>query len=160
MTKLKNQNFDNSKTQIVQKLKFFICDKTQKLKLWQNSKTQILTKLKLWQNSQNSNCDKNWWDFSGQLFAISRCFMGILRFILGEFAWEGCLDVAVSRWQMTTCIVKIIHFLVSVLPSAHVERFSVSRIQDFLHLVFDDKIKHKIISKWINFDDNFYFLFL
>ena len=39
-------------------------DKTQKLKLWQNSKTQIGTKLKkikLWQNlicDNNSNCDK------------------------------------------------------------------------------------------------------
>ena len=50
MTKLNNSN----------------CDKTQKLKLWQNSKTQIVTKLKnsncyktqnckFW---QNSNCDK------------------------------------------------------------------------------------------------------
>ena len=29
------------------------CDKTQKLKLWQKSKTQIVTKL------NNSNCDKN-----------------------------------------------------------------------------------------------------
>ena len=104
----------NSKTQIVTELENSICDKTQKLKWWQNSKinivtklknsnydnskTQIVTKLKnqnsynsetqivtklnffnLWQNSklklwQNSNCDKNWWDFSGQLFAISRCF--------------------------------------------------------------------------------------
>ena len=42
----------NSKTQIVTKLKNANCDKTQKFKLWQNSKTQIVTKLK------NFNCDK------------------------------------------------------------------------------------------------------
>ena len=45
VTKLKNQNFDNSKTQIVTKLK---------KKLKQDSKTKIVTKLKLtlWQNSK------------------------------------------------------------------------------------------------------------
>ena len=42
-------------TQIVMKLKNSFGDKTQKLKLWQNSKTQIVTKLKLW---QNPNCDQ------------------------------------------------------------------------------------------------------
>ena len=58
-----------SKTQIVTKFKNSNCDKTQKLKWWQNSKTQIVTKLKnsnvtklkLWQNSsceKNSSCDK------------------------------------------------------------------------------------------------------
>ena len=40
----------NLKTQIVTK-KNINCDKTQKLKLWQNSKTHIVTKL------NNSNCD-------------------------------------------------------------------------------------------------------
>ena len=44
--------WQNSKTRIMTKLKKLNCDKTQKLKLWQNSKTQIVTKLK------NSNCDK------------------------------------------------------------------------------------------------------
>ena len=61
MTKLKNSNCDktqklkfwqNSKTQIVTKLKKHFFNKIQKLKLWQYSKTQIVTKLK------NSNCDK------------------------------------------------------------------------------------------------------
>ena len=51
------------------KLNNLNCDKTQKLKLWQNLKTQIPTKLKnsnweknpklkLWPNSKDSNCDK------------------------------------------------------------------------------------------------------
>ena len=52
MTKLENQNFGNSTTQIVTELKFAIFDKTQKLKLGQNSKIKILTKRK------NSNNDK------------------------------------------------------------------------------------------------------
>jgi hypothetical protein len=38
VTKLENSNYD----------------KTKKLKMWQNSKTQNVTKLK------NSNCDKTW----------------------------------------------------------------------------------------------------
>ena len=38
---------------MVTKLKNSNCDKTQKLKLWQNSKTQIVTKLK------KSNCDSS-----------------------------------------------------------------------------------------------------
>ena len=63
----------NLKTQMVTKLKKSNCDKTQKLRLWQNSKkskcdktwklkqsnydkTQVVTKLKLW---QKSNFDKN-----------------------------------------------------------------------------------------------------
>ena len=45
----------NSKTQIVMKLKNLNCDETKKLKLWQKLKNSILTKFKLW---QNSNCDK------------------------------------------------------------------------------------------------------
>ena len=69
LTKLKNSNYgktqkckfwQNLKTQIVTKLENSNCDKTQKLKLgqnsklklWQNSKTQIMTKLKLWHNSK------------------------------------------------------------------------------------------------------------
>ena len=40
------------KIQIVMKLKNSNCDKTQKLKLWWNSKTKIVMKLK------NSNCDE------------------------------------------------------------------------------------------------------
>ena len=49
MTKLrKTLNVKN-----ITKLKNSNCDKTQKLKLWQNSKTWIVTKLK------KSNCDKN-----------------------------------------------------------------------------------------------------
>ena len=36
-------------------LKNSICDTNRKLKLWQDSKTQIVTKLKMW---QNSSCDK------------------------------------------------------------------------------------------------------
>ena len=60
MTKLKKSNCDktqkiklwqNSKNQIVTKLKNQIVT-TQKLKSWQNSKTEIVTKLK------NSNGDK------------------------------------------------------------------------------------------------------
>ena len=52
--------------QTVMKLKNFYCDKTQNLKWWQNSKTQIMTKLKLWEKKlkklkcDNSNCDKTW----------------------------------------------------------------------------------------------------
>ena len=84
--KKKNTNLKkNSKTQIVTKLKNSICNKiqkyklwkkTQKLKFWPNSKTQMVTKLrknvtklkntsfgktqklKLWQKSAKSNCDK------------------------------------------------------------------------------------------------------
>ena len=49
MTKLK-------KNQIVTKLKHSNCDKTQKLKLWQNSITKIVTKQK--KSNSNPNCDK------------------------------------------------------------------------------------------------------
>ena len=47
----------HSKTQIVIKFKNSNCDETQKVKLWINSRTQIVTKKeeKKW---QNSNCDK------------------------------------------------------------------------------------------------------
>ena len=45
----------NSKTQIVIKLKNSNYDQTQKLKLWKNSKTKIVIKLNFW---QNSSCDK------------------------------------------------------------------------------------------------------
>ena len=79
--KLKNLIYDIPKTQIMTKLKKLKLT-TQKLKLWQNSKTQIVRekkspklensnwdktqKLELWQNSKiqivtklnNSNCDK------------------------------------------------------------------------------------------------------
>ena len=61
MIKLKNSEtqkiklWQNLKTQIVIKLKNSNGDKTQKLKLWQNSKTQNVKKLNLW---QKSNCDK------------------------------------------------------------------------------------------------------
>ena len=41
MTKLKNQNFDNSKTQIVTKPKRSSYDKTQKLNFLQNKKTKL-----------------------------------------------------------------------------------------------------------------------
>ena len=51
MTKLNNSNWD----------------KTQKLKLWQNSQTQYVLVKTTWHL-------QNRWDFSGQLFAISRCF--------------------------------------------------------------------------------------
>ena len=46
---------------------------TQKPKFLQlrNSNCDKTIFFNLW---QNSNCDNNWWDFSGQLFAISRCF--------------------------------------------------------------------------------------
>ena len=62
VTKVKNSNYDNSKTQIWTKLKTLIvtkltnssCDRTQNLKLWRkkNPKTEIVTKLR------NSNWDK------------------------------------------------------------------------------------------------------
>ena len=52
MTKLNNSN----------------CDKTQKLKLWQNSKKSKFLVKTTWHL-------QNRWDFSGQLFAISRCFL-------------------------------------------------------------------------------------
>ena len=60
MTKLKNSNYDNSKTQIVTKPKNSNCDETQNHKLWQNSKTlktqtQIFTKLKLDCDCSNSD---------------------------------------------------------------------------------------------------------
>ena len=42
--KTKTQNGKNSKTQIMTKLKNSNFDKTHKLKLWQNSKTQIVKK--------------------------------------------------------------------------------------------------------------------
>ena len=60
MTKSRTSNCDktqqlklwqNSKTWIMKKLKNSYCYKTQKPKFWQNSKTQILTKLKLWQKN-------------------------------------------------------------------------------------------------------------
>ena len=71
LTKIKNSNCDCLKTQIVTKLKKFkwdiskiklwkilffgklkksSCDKTQKLKLWQNPNCDKAQKLKLWQN--------------------------------------------------------------------------------------------------------------
>ena len=52
MTKLKNSNCDKTKKKVnFTKIKNSNCDKTQKLKLWQESKIQIVTKLK------KSNCD-------------------------------------------------------------------------------------------------------
>ena len=78
MTKLKNSNCDKTqKPQIVTKLKNSNCDKskknssfdkTQTLKLWQNSKTEIaikikkiiLTNLKTWVvTTQKLNCEKS-----------------------------------------------------------------------------------------------------
>ena len=54
-----NSKFYNSKTQNVTKFTNSNCDKTQKLKLWQISKTQIVKKIifKLWE-LQHSNSDK------------------------------------------------------------------------------------------------------
>ena len=46
---LKNSNCTDTKKK---------CDKTQKLKLCQNSKTQIVTKFKNSKFGQKSNCDK------------------------------------------------------------------------------------------------------
>ena len=43
--------WQNSKTLVLTKLKYLNFDKTQKLKLWQKSKTQIVTKLELCQIS-------------------------------------------------------------------------------------------------------------
>ena len=67
-TKLKNLTCEKLKTQNVKNSNF---DKTEKLKIWQNWKTQILTKLKilkynqtkkieLRQNFKKSNCDKTY----------------------------------------------------------------------------------------------------
>ena len=67
----------NSKTQMVMNFKNSNCGKTQKLKLWEKSKTQMVIKhkLKLWWNSkiqivtnlENSHCDetqklRQWWN--------------------------------------------------------------------------------------------------
>ena len=59
----------------------FILKKTQKLKFGQNSNYYKTQKLKSWQNSRTQYVLvkttwhlQNRWDFSGQLFAISRCF--------------------------------------------------------------------------------------
>ena len=40
------------------KLKESNCDKTQKVKLWQNSKTQTVTQLQVWQNLETQNVKK------------------------------------------------------------------------------------------------------
>ena len=49
----------NSKSQMVIQLQKSNCDRTQKHKLWQNSKTQIVTKLKLWRKKlKKSKCHK------------------------------------------------------------------------------------------------------
>ena len=52
----KPQSVTKPKTQICKEKeeKKVKCDNTQKLKLWQNSKSQIMTKL------NNSNCDYLW----------------------------------------------------------------------------------------------------
>ena len=52
MTKLKKSNCDKIKRKLWQNSKLKLGKKTQKLKLRQNLKTQIVTKLK------NPNCDK------------------------------------------------------------------------------------------------------
>ena len=49
---------NKKKAQIVMNLKNLNGDKTQKLKLWQNSKTQIVTKLKVKKKLKNWKCDK------------------------------------------------------------------------------------------------------
>ena len=80
-----------TKKKVVTKLEHSNCDKTQKLKMWQNSKNQIMTKLKNPNHNSsnsktidNSNGDRsnrdifskttwpsdNQWDVLGQLFAI------------------------------------------------------------------------------------------
>ena len=52
--------WQDSKNQIVKKLKTSNCDKTQEVKLWHNSKIQIMTKLKnkIVIKLKNSNCYK------------------------------------------------------------------------------------------------------
>ena len=51
----------NSKPQFVKELKKMSCDKTQKLGLWQNSKTKILknSKTQVVTKLKDSNLDKN-----------------------------------------------------------------------------------------------------
>ena len=76
MTKLKNKTlwqhsncdksqhlkmWQNSKTQIMTKLKKPYCDKTQKHKLWQNSATQIVTKLKTQIVTKQKRLSKKTW---------------------------------------------------------------------------------------------------
>ena len=58
VTKLKKNTrlWQNSRTQTVIKLTKKKCDKTWKIKLWPNSKTQIVGGEKMWQ-PKNSNCD-------------------------------------------------------------------------------------------------------
>ena len=46
VTQLKNLNCDKTEQFVLIKLENLNCDKTQKHKLWQNSKTEIVTKLK------------------------------------------------------------------------------------------------------------------
>ena len=115
VTKLQNSNCDktqklklwpNSKNQILTKLKNSNCDRTKK--------NQIVTKLKK-SNCDGSNSDssdssrvtylsqnnsttclvkttwhlQNWWDFSGQLFAISRCFCNSHRLASAAASMNG-----------------------------------------------------------------------
>ena len=88
VTKLKKLKFwQNSKPQIVTKLKNSNCDKTQKLKLWQKPKTQIVIKIKSLNVNKNqivvivTSLSKNnltpWKPIRcscGQLFAILAMF--------------------------------------------------------------------------------------
>ena len=56
---LKPSNCDKTKkTQIVTKLKNSNCDKTKKLKLWQNSKTQIVLKTQMKTKLKNSRLSR------------------------------------------------------------------------------------------------------
>ena len=86
VTKLKTSNCDKTqKIQFETKLKSTNCDKSQKLKLWQNKKLKLwqlkksncdkTQKLKLWQ-LKNSNSDTSTTDemFLGQLSQFSQCF--------------------------------------------------------------------------------------
>ena len=71
------QNSNSDKTQ-----KFKFDDKTQHLKLWQNTRAQIVTKLKIWQISICEEKNVKHFDtltndemFSGQRFEIFAMFL-------------------------------------------------------------------------------------
>ena len=74
--KLKNSNCDNSKTQIVRKLKNLNGDKTQKFKLWQNSKIlngDKTLKHKLWPKKLKTRRRKKCL-IDSQFYIINKCF--------------------------------------------------------------------------------------
>ena len=86
-----------SKPQTVTKFNNSNCDKTQQLKLWQNSKTQILIKRTISDNWQLMRCIR------GSHLRSCNVFFGIFRFSLFKL-WSRISTCTLAHNQSRPCI--------------------------------------------------------